>query len=305
MIADAVIHPIDTFNNTIEAVSHPIETFNAIKQTISDSWNRDVTNGDSYSGAAWYGSAAGHTILAVGQLFLGTKGVDKIAMLNPGTKLAEISRTANQSLQDAASLFNRNHNEFALAGGNNIRSVFDTPDFRKAEEKLSTHQFAKDEAGSSGSNPVNESHTSSLTTSEIISSLQETENFRSNSLKHILEGEINRRGEATGYHSEFLENTHGKIIPGTDRRINDYGAYKAQVEVDGIPKAANGGYSTFFPKDWHPQQIVDNINEAYSNKIHMGGNTNIYDGVGIDGLPIRLFLDGNGKIISAFPRQGR
>jgi len=144
-LADAVIHPIDTFNNTIEAVSHPVETFNAIKQTISDSWNRDVTNGDSYSGAAWYGSAAGHTILAVGQLFVGTKGVDKIAMLNPGTKLAEISRTANKSLQDAASLFNRNYNEFAFAGGNNIRSAFDTPDFRKAEEKLSTHQFAKGE----------------------------------------------------------------------------------------------------------------------------------------------------------------
>ncbi|PFA26083.1 WXG100 family type VII secretion target [Bacillus thuringiensis] len=135
-LADAVIHPIDTFNNTIEAVSHPVETFNAIKQTISDSWNRDVTNGDSYSGAAWYGSAAGHTILAVGQLFVGTKGVDKIAMLNPGTKLAEISRTANQSLQDAASLFNRNHNEFAFAGGNNIRSAFDTPDFRKAEDTI-------------------------------------------------------------------------------------------------------------------------------------------------------------------------
>ncbi|WP_368656926.1 hypothetical protein [Bacillus toyonensis] len=51
------------------------------------------------------------------------------------------------------------------------------------------------------------------------------------------------------------------------------------------------------------QQIIDNINEAYSNKIYMGGNTNIYDGVGLDVLPIRLFLDGNGKIISAFPRQ--
>ena len=51
-LADAVIHPIDTFNNTIEAVSHPVEKFNAIKQTISDSWNHDVTNGDSYSGAA-------------------------------------------------------------------------------------------------------------------------------------------------------------------------------------------------------------------------------------------------------------
>ncbi|AJH70603.1 hypothetical protein BF32_5238 [Bacillus thuringiensis] len=144
-LADAVIHPIDTFNNTIEAVSHPVEKFNAIKQTISDSWNHDVTNGDSYSGAAWYGSATGHTVLAVGQLFVGTKGVDKIAMLNPGTKLAEISRTANQSLQDAASLFNRNRNEFALADGNNIRSVFDTPDFIAAEEKLSTYQFATGE----------------------------------------------------------------------------------------------------------------------------------------------------------------
>ncbi|UNP78488.1 WXG100 family type VII secretion target [Bacillus nitratireducens] len=144
-LADSVIHPIDTFNNTIEALSHPVDTFNSIKQTISDSWNRDVTNGDSYSGAEWYGSATGHTILAVGQLFVGTKGVDKIAMLKPDTKLAEISRTANQSLQDAASLFNRNHNEFALAGGNNIRSVFDTPDFRQAEEKLSTHQFANGE----------------------------------------------------------------------------------------------------------------------------------------------------------------
>ncbi len=37
----------------------------------------------------------------------------------------------------------------------------------------------------------------------------------------------------------------------------------------------------------------------------MGGITNIYDEIGIDGLPIRLFLDDNGKIISAFPRQGR
>ena len=135
-LADAVIHPIDTFNNTIEAVSHPVETFNAIKQTISDSWNRDVTNGDSYSGAAWYGSATGHTILAVGQLFVGTKGVDKIAMLNPGTKLAEISRTANQSLQDAASLFNRNHNEFAFASGGNIPSRLDTPNFRQAEDTI-------------------------------------------------------------------------------------------------------------------------------------------------------------------------
>ncbi|AIK38628.1 hypothetical protein BG07_213 [Bacillus pseudomycoides] len=32
---------------------------------------------------------------------------------------------------------------YAFSGGNNIRSRFDIPDFKQAEEKLSTHQFAR------------------------------------------------------------------------------------------------------------------------------------------------------------------
>ncbi|MGH0686403.1 EndoU domain-containing protein, partial [Bacillus mycoides] len=315
-ILNTILHPIDSVEGAVYALSHIDETFAAVEQAISDSWNQDVVNGDWNSRAKWVGNVEMQVKLAIAELFVGTKGVDKISKLGKTSKLSEsvyfIQGTKNvitlDKFKQSVDMLNNilmPKNQFAYAVGNNIRSRFDTPDFHQAEEKLSTYQFAKDEAGSSRNNPVNESHTPSLSTSEIISSLQETENFRPKSLKHILEGEINWRGEAMGYHSEFLENTHGRIIPGTDRRINDYGAYKAQVEVDGVPKAANGGYSTFFPKDWHPQQIVDNINEAYSNKIHMGGNTNIYDGVGIDGLPIRLFLDGNGKIISAFPRQGR
>ncbi|QWI41368.1 hypothetical protein EXW43_30775 (plasmid) [Bacillus mycoides] len=55
-----------------------------------------------------------------------------------------------------------------------------------------------------------------------------------------------------------------------------------------------------------PPWTIQKVSPTSAGKaIHMGGNTNIYDGVGIDGLPIRLFLDGNGKIMSAFPRQGR
>ncbi|EOA3904504.1 WXG100 family type VII secretion target [Bacillus cytotoxicus] len=125
-LADAVIHPIDTFNNTIEAASHPVETFNMIKQKISDSWNTDVVNGDWNSQAEWFGGAGVHTTLAVGQLFLGTKGVDKISMLKPGTKLVEMSQTAKQNFEYAASLFNRNHKEFAIAGaGSGIPSIKD------------------------------------------------------------------------------------------------------------------------------------------------------------------------------------
>ncbi|WP_410981785.1 EndoU domain-containing protein [Bacillus cereus] len=301
-LVDIAFHPINSFNSTIEALSDLPGTFNTITKTISDSWNRDVTNGDWNSRAEWYGKAQIHTMFAV----TGTKGVDKAAkfgMLKAGTKLDEISQAAKQGFQDTASLFNRNYNELAIAGGGGLRSGLDTPDFRQAEEKLSTHQFAKGEGGSGGNKPVDENHTPPLSNREIISNLQHTEKFRGNALKHILEGEINWQGEAVGYHTEILENTAGKIIPGTERRINGYGAYKAQVEVNGISKGANGGYSTFFPKDWHPQRIIDNINEAYNNKTHMGGNTNIYEGTGIDGLPIRLFIDSNGKIISAFPRR--
>ncbi|PFD37007.1 type VII secretion protein [Bacillus cereus] len=139
-LADSVIHPIDTFNNTIEALSDPVGTFNTIKRTISHSWNTNVVNGDWNSRAEVYGSIMSHGMFAL----LGAKGVDKIAMLRPGTKLAEISRTTTQKLEDDASLFNRNHNEFALAGGSGGLSRINIPEFNQAKEKLSTHHFARE-----------------------------------------------------------------------------------------------------------------------------------------------------------------
>ncbi|PEM71340.1 cytosolic protein [Bacillus pseudomycoides] len=290
-LADAALHPIDTFNNTIEAISDPVGTFNAIKQTISDSWNTDFVNGDLNSKAEWYGGASAHAIFAV----TGTKGVDKAAkfgMLKAGTKLDEMSQAAKQGFQDTASLFNRNRNEFAFSGGNGIRFGVDTPDFRQTEEKLSTYQFAN----SGGRN-----HTPSLSNRQIMSSLRGTEKFTRRGLKHILEGEINGIGKAVGYHTEVLENTPGKIVVGTERTVNNQGVYKAKVEVNGVPKTANRGYSTFFPKDWSPQKIVDNINEAYNNKRHVTDNT--YKGVGLDGIEIIMYIADNGKIISAFPKE--
>ncbi|MGN4613838.1 EndoU domain-containing protein [Bacillus cereus group sp. MYBK71-2] len=83
--------------------------------------------------------------------------------------------------------------------------------------------------------------------------------------------------------------------------VNDQGIYKAKIEVNGTPKTANGGFSTFFPKEWSSQKIVDNVNEAYNTKRHIIGNT--YKGVGSDGIEITMYIDSNGKIISAFPKE--
>ncbi len=48
-------------------------------------------------------------------------------------------------------------------------------------------------------------------------------------------------------------------------------------------------------------KIVDNINEAYNNRTYEFGNT--YSVIGSEGIRISMSIDGNGKIISAFPSE--
>ncbi|WP_213523402.1 EndoU domain-containing protein [Paenibacillus sp. J31TS4] len=132
-----------------------------------------------------------------------------------------------------------------------------------------------------------------------IGQLANTANFRPGSLEHILEGELNRRGSAVGYHYEGMPNARGSVVPGTETAPDGNGVYRAQVAVDGVPKAGNGGFSSFFPKEMEPQQIVDAVNEAFANRTHVTGN--VYTGTSADGLPIQMYLDRSGRIISAFP----
>ena len=106
-----------------------------------------------------------------------------------------------------------------------------------------------------------------------LAKLQHTENFTEKSLIHIFEGDINRKGRAGGYHYDMVEGTSGSIIEGTKSpALNDAGVYEAKVKVNGTLKKANGGKSTFFPDHMSPQEVVDTINEAYSNKIYQEGS---------------------------------
>ena len=85
-----------------------------------------------------------------------------------------------------------------------------------------------------------------------LNSLKNTENFTDSAIEHIFEGQVNARGKAVGYHYEGIEGTSGNVIPGTESSVNNIGVYKAQVEVNGIPKTANGGFSTFYSKNLSP-----------------------------------------------------
>ncbi|MGR3206665.1 T7SS effector LXG polymorphic toxin [Bacillus glycinifermentans] len=127
--------------------------------------------------------------------------------------------------------------------------------------------------------------------------LKNTENFKkgtsSNALNHIFDGEI-VKGNAVGFHYEGLPNSKGKIIGHVDPP-NKQGVYRAKIEVDGVPKQAK---STFFPKDWTPQQIIDEINEAFNNKVVFKNNR--YRGTTESGINIEIIMK-KGKIVSAYP----
>ena len=135
-----------------------------------------------------------------------------------------------------------------------------------------------------------------------LAKLQYTENFTEKSLIHIFEGDINRRGQAGGYHYDMVEGTSGSIIEGTKSpALNNAGFYEAKVEVNGIPKKGNKGYSTFFPDRMSPQEIVDTINEAYSNMEWMDDSR--YLGISRNGIKIEMILNSEGKIITAYPQK--
>ena len=137
-----------------------------------------------------------------------------------------------------------------------------------------------------------------------LNSLKNTENFTDSAIEHIFEGQVNARGKAVGYHYEGIEGTSSggiemKYRIETESSTNNFGIYKAKVEVNGIPKTANGGFSSFYPKSMSPQEVIGSINEAYRNRVYIRGNT--YSGLTSSGMEIEMFLDKNGKIISAYP----
>ncbi|NFO48550.1 hypothetical protein FDB40_16940 [Clostridium botulinum] len=118
-----------------------------------------------------------------------------------------------------------------------------------------------------------------------------------NVIKHILEGEVNKRGKAVGFHMENIPTKKGEIIENTRSEVNEYDIYSAKVIINGVSKIAK---STFFPTSMTPQQVVDAINEAYTNKITTP--TNEFIGNTSYGFKIGMYLNNDGNITTAYPK---
>ena len=89
-----VTKPEETVEGVIQSVIHPVETFNYIKKSITDSYERDMVNGDAYSRAHWVSYAAGTVVASV----LGTKGMGAVAKTGVSTTKAAVQKGAEQRI---------------------------------------------------------------------------------------------------------------------------------------------------------------------------------------------------------------
>ena len=158
----------------------------------------------------------------------------------------------------------------------------------------------RDSSSESGSSSKADSKTQGKTYKmSDIKKLSGTSNFAKNTLEHIFDGTINSKGKATGYHYSNVSDSKGKIIEGTESEPDGHGVFTAKVEVSGVKK---NGFSSFYPADWSPQEVVDAINKAYDDALSDSDNPHGELWIGYCGdLEIDMYLDKNKKITTAYP----
>lgn len=132
-----------------------------------------------------------------------------------------------------------------------------------------------------------------------IKKLKNTGNFAKNTLEHIFDGTINSKGNATGYHYTKVTDSKGEVIEGTESEKDKHGVFTGKVKVSGVKK---NGFSSFYPEEWTPQQVVDAINEAYDYALNDKSNPHGELWIGYSGdLEIDMYLNNNKKITTAYP----
>ncbi|MGY3312844.1 putative ribonuclease toxin of YeeF-YezG toxin-antitoxin module [Peribacillus simplex] len=115
-IWDFVTDPGETIEGVANSILHPIKTYKYISKSISDSYERDMVNGDAYSRAHWVSYALGTVVTSV----VGTKGAGAVTKTGVATTKAAAVKgvTKAKELVSIPNLLPYNpKNQLSLAGG--------------------------------------------------------------------------------------------------------------------------------------------------------------------------------------------
>lgn len=118
-------------------------------------------------------------------------------------------------------------------------------------------------------------------------------------LWHVFEGEINRKGKPTGFHSRpgGRDPANARVKSIKDRP-NRAGVYTANIEVrDG--RQWKGKFSSFFPDSMSQQEVVSAVLHAYKNSKNPSRQP--WSGPSGQGFQIQGYTTSRGGINTAFP----
>ncbi|MEM7219039.1 MAG: EndoU domain-containing protein [Pseudomonadota bacterium] len=122
-------------------------------------------------------------------------------------------------------------------------------------------------------------------------------------LRHVFEGEINRRDAPTGFHARpgGVDPAGARVVRIKDRP-NRAGVYTADVEVrDG--RQWKSKFSSFFPDSLSQQQVIDVILHAYRNS--RDPQRQPWTGPSGLGFQVQGYTTSRGGINTAFPVYNR
>jgi len=117
-------------------------------------------------------------------------------------------------------------------------------------------------------------------------------------MNHVLSGEINQAGKATGYHAELAAAGAARIVPGAMITQNANGTYEAPVQIWDqarklwVNKATPGGVprpSTFFPLTWSKARVSFEVSEAFKSKTMI--TESMWRGNSPSGIPIEGYTN--------------
>lgn len=114
---DFVTDPGETVEGVANSIMHPIKTYKYISKSISDSYERDMVNGDAYSRSHWVTYALGTVVTSV----VGTKGAGAVAKTGAATTKAAAVKGVSKAKDIKVSIPNllpyNPKNQLSLAGG--------------------------------------------------------------------------------------------------------------------------------------------------------------------------------------------
>jgi hypothetical protein len=248
--------------------------------------------------ATGYGAVAeliGSLLLCIGAAFSGTDVIYGITGLVKFYRKVQTAKNDDE-LKEAGELFGDSIAKLTVDG---LFLVLSFCGLKKANARINEGAYLKERLQfGMGSKRVAEESYREIKFTDEISKLKRTENFTDEGVRHVMNGTINKRGQATGYHYEGVPYSSGSVIKDTVTKPDAQGIYSGKVTVNGVPKRAA---STFFPKDLTAQQVIDAVNEAFKNRYVINGN--VYKGTTSKGICIEMYLDDMGKIKSAFPLE--